>query len=259
MLKMNKLFRVLFVGAYIPYAVLLSYYFTRFYIAYFFILSIYLASCFSVLTHKPYLEKGILAWVRAKRVCELLLISSFSVRAYYKSQLLSIAGIIVGTIVVCKVPRRYQSKCEHSAVYVTACMVFLTNADILGKVCTLVLSLLVLYEEQARKINDASFEWAIEKRIQQYHTLKLLQIYMLFLMEYSITKMNMWALVIILLSVCLYNAYACLTLSPECEVKISEFYMKVYELPTKYPLPLDIRDAIRNCEVAKRVFKTHEI
>ena len=89
--------------------------------------------------------------------------------------------------------------------------------------------------------------------------MKLLQIYMLFLMEYSITKMNMWALVIILLSVCLYNAYACLTLSSECEVKISEFYMKVYELPTKYPLPLDIRDAIRNCEVAKRVFKTHEI
>ena len=85
MLKMNKLFRVLFVGAYIPYAVLLSYYFTRIYIAYFFILSVYLASCFSVLTHKPYLEKGILAWVRAKRVCELLLVGSFSVRAYYKS------------------------------------------------------------------------------------------------------------------------------------------------------------------------------
>ena len=138
-------------------------------------------------------------------------------------------------------------------------MVFLTNADILGKVCTLVLSLLILYEEQARKINDASFEWAIEKRIQQYHTLKLLQIYMLFLMEYSITKMNMWALVIILVSVSLYSGYAHFTLPSECEVKISEFYMKVYELPPKYPLPLDIKDAIQNCEVAKRVFKTHEI
>jgi len=78
-------------------------------------------------------------------------------------------------------------------------------------------------------------------------------------MEYSITKMNMWALVIILVSVGVYNCYACFTLSPECEVKISEFYTKVYELPAKYPLPLDIRDAIENCEVAKRVFKTHEI
>ena len=256
---MNKLFRVLFVGAYIPYAVLLSYYFTRFYIAYFLILSFYLSSCFCVLTHNQYLEKGILAWVRAKRVCELLLISSFSVRAYYKSQLLSIFAIIIGTIIVCKVPRRYQSKCEHSAVYITLCMIFLSNADILGKVCTLILSLLILYEEQARDINGASFEWAIEKRIQQYHTLKLLQIYMLFIMEYSITKMNMWALVIILISVTLYTAYACLTLSFECEVKISEFYMKVYDLPKKYPLPLDIKNAIQNCEVAKRVFKTHQI
>lgn len=259
MLKMNKLFRVLFLGAYIPYAVLLSYYFTRLYLAYFLILSIYLASCFCLLSHKPYLEKGVLAWTRAKRVCELLLVSSFSVRAYYRSQLFSIVGIIVGSILVCKVPRRYQSKCEHGAVYVTACMVFLTNADVLGKVCTLILSLLILYEDQARKINDASFEWAIEKRLQQYHTLKLLQIYMLFLMEYSITKMNMWALVIILVSVSIYTAYACFTLSFECEVKISEFYMKVYELPDRYPLPLDIKDAIQNCEVARRVFKTHEI
>lgn len=259
MLQMNKLYRVLFVGAYIPYAVLLSYYFTRFYIAYFLILALYLASCFSVLMHRTYLEKGVLAWVRAKRVCELLLISSFSVRAYYRSQLMSLACILVGTVVVCKIPRRYQSKCEHSAVYVTMCMLFLTNADIVGKLCTLILSLLILYEPQARKINDASFEWAIEKRIRQYHTLKLLQIYMLFLMEYSVTKMNMWALFIIIISVLLYSGYACLTLSMDCEVKVSEFYMKVYDLPDTYPLPLDIRDAINNCEVAKRVFKTHEI
>ena len=114
MFKMNKLFRVLFVGAYIPYAILLSYYFTRFYIAYFLILSLYLASCFAVLTHKPYLEKGILAWVRAKRVCELLLISSFSVRAYYRSQLLSLSVIMVGTIFVCRIPRRAQWDTSYS-------------------------------------------------------------------------------------------------------------------------------------------------
>ncbi len=259
MFIMNKLFRVLFVGSYIPYAILLSYYFTRFYVAYFLILSLYLASCIAVLTHKPYLDKGILAWVRAKRVCELLLISSFSIRAYYRSQLLSIVGILIGTFVVCKIPRRYQSKCEHSAVYVTVCMLYLTNADILGKICTLVLSVLILYEQQARKINDASFEWAIEKRIRQYHTLKLLQIYMLFLMEYSITKMNIWALIIILVSVSLFSVYACFTLSWDVEVKVSEFYMKVYELPATYPLPLDIKEARTNCEVARRVFKTHEI
>ena len=76
---------------------------------------------------------------------------------------------------------------------------------------------------------------------------------------YSITKMNMWALIIILVSVCLFSGYAHFTLPSECEVKISEFYMKVYDLPPKYPLPLDIKDAIQNCEVAKRVFKTHEI
>ena len=69
----------------------------------------------------------------------------------------------------------------------------------------------------------------------------------------------MWALVIILVAVSMYNGYACLTLSSECEVKVSEFYMKVYELPPKYPLPLDIRVAINECDIAKKVFKTHEI
>tara|TARA_B100001741_G_C16141328_1_gene409149 strand:+ start:288 stop:524 length:237 start_codon:yes stop_codon:yes gene_type:complete len=78
-------------------------------------------------------------------------------------------------------------------------------------------------------------------------------------MEYSITKMNIWALIIILVSVSLFSVYACFTLSWDVEVKVSEFYMKVYDLPATYPLPLDIKEAITNCEVARRVFKTHEI
>lgn len=256
---MNKLFRVLTVGAYIPYAILLSYYLTRLYLIYFFILGIYLSSSYAVLTHKAYLDKGVLAWVRAKRVCELLLISSFSLRSYFKSQLLTILYVAFFTFLLVKTPRRYQQKCEHSAVYVTVCMFFLSNADILGKICTIILSLLIMYEPHARNVTTASFDFAIERRIRQYHGVKLLQIYMLFLMEYTVTSINLYALIIIFVSVALFNAYSFFTLEIQSEVKVTEFYLKVSELPINYPLPLDINDAIESCKIAEKVFKSYEI
>jgi hypothetical protein len=256
---MNKLFRVLTIGGHIPYAVLLSYYLTRLYLVYFCILSIYLASSYAVLTNKQYLNKGVLAWVRAKRVCELLLISSFSLRSYFKSQLFTILYVGLFTGLLIKTPRRYQGKCEHSALYVTVCMFFLTNADIMGKTCTILLSLLIMYEPQAKNVTTSSFEFAIERRIKQYHTVKLLQIYMLFFMEYSVTTINMYALLIIIVSVSLFNAYAVMTLEQEAEVKVNEFYLKVNELPCNYPLPLDVREAINSCKVAEKVFKSYQI
>lgn len=256
---MNKLYRVLFVGAYIPYAILLSYYITRFYFVYVFILLLYIASSYAVLVHKPFLDKGILAWVRAKRVCELLLLSSFSIRVYYKSQFLTFVLTAVLVFVIIKVPKKFQHKCEHNALYVTICMVFLTNADIIGKMCTTIQSVLILYERQARNVNSANFEFAIERRIRQYHTLKLLQVYMVMLMEITLTKMNAWAVLIIILSAILYSVYAYLTLSLKCEARVSEYYTRINELPSTYPIPLDMKDAINNCELAKKLFKTHEI
>ncbi len=256
---MNKLFRVLFVGAYIPYVILLSYYVTRLYVAYMLVLLLHLSSSYALLMHRPFLEKGVLAWARAKRVCELLLLASYSVRAHTKSQLLTLFVVASLTVAVTRIPKRYQYKCEHPAVYVTAAMVFLTQTDVLGKVAIIIQSALVLYEKQARDVSSASFEFAIERRLRQYHTLKLLQIYMIFLMEYTLTRMNMSALAIVLLCAGVFNAYACFTLPSCAEVKVGEYYPKVHELPERYPLPLDIRNAIESCEVARKVFKSHEI
>jgi len=256
---MNKLFRVLFIGAYIPYAILLSYYITRLYLCYFLLSALYLASCYGTLTHKPYFEKGVLAWVRVHRVCTLLLLLSLCIRSLYRNQVMTFAAVVVMMLVALKVPRRYQKKCEHPAVYVTCSMVYFSQADVLAKACTIILCILILYEPQSKQVTDASFDFAIEKRIRQYHTFRLLQVYMLFLMEYSLTRMNIWALVIILLAAGAFNAYACMTLSPDIEVAVSEYYMKVSELPSMYPLPLDILSAVNECDIAKKVFKVHQI
>ena len=251
---MNKLFRVLTIGSYIPYLILLSYYLTRLYVIYFFILGAYLASSYAVWMHTPFLDHSILAWVRAKRVSELLLVSSFTLRSYMKSQVITFAYISAAAICVVRLPRRFQRKVEHTAVYVTVCMFFLSNADFLGKIATILMTLLVMYEPYARQVTHiASFEWAIEKRIRQYHILKILQVYMMFLMEYSITRMNVLALFIILICVGGFNAYAYFSLD-------HEFYQKVDDLPPHYPLPLDVKQAIKSgCKLAVKVFKTHEI
>lgn len=256
---MNKLFRVLFVGAYIPYAILLSYYLTRLYLSYFLIQAVFLASSFAAISHKTYFDKSVLAWVRVKRVFELLMLISFSVRSFYRNQIITLCAVVGFFFVAMRLPKKYQNKCENPAIYVTFCMIFVTNADVIGKVCSILQCILILYEPHAKQITTASFEWAIERRLRQYHTVRLLQVYLFFFIEYSLTRMNLMALIIIIVGVGLYNAYACMTLDMDSEVKVNEYYLKADNLPKMYPLPLDILDAIRSCDIAKTVFKSHEI
>lgn len=257
---MNKFTRVLFLGAFIPYAILLIYYITRWYFSYFLILSLYIISTVAKLTHRQYLEKSILAWVRVQRVCELALISSFALRNVYNNGIIALCAVSTFVALLIKMPRRMQKNIENEAVYVTICMCFFTNADSLGKLSTMCLCILKMYEPQAKLITShATFDFAIESRLKQYHCVCLFQIYALFIMEYTLTRVNIWGFVLIGTCVAIYNAYAYFTLPHDSELRITEYYMSVSELPKNYPIPLNVKDAISECDIAKKVFKTHSI
>ena len=111
---MNKFMRVLFLGAFIPYAILLIYYFTRWYFGHFMILSLYLLSTFAKLSHKQYLEKSILAWVRVQRCCELSLIASLALRNVYNNGLIALAAVICFMLCLIKLPRSMQKNIENT-------------------------------------------------------------------------------------------------------------------------------------------------
>ena len=252
--------RVLFLGAFIPYAILLIYYFTRWYFGYFLILCVYLLSVFAKLTHKQYLDKSILAWVRVQRVCELALIASLALRNVYNNGLIALAAVISFAICLIKLPRSMQKNIENLALYVTLCMCFFTNTTPLGKFSTMFLCIMKMYEPQAKLITShAAFDFAIEKRLKQYHFVCLMQIYALFLMEYTLTRINILGVILIGGCVLVFNVYAYLTLSSDAELRITEYYMNVGELPANYPIPLNIKEAINDCDIAKKVFKTHSI
>jgi hypothetical protein len=155
-----------------------------------------------------------------------------------------------------KLPPIMEKNIESPAVCVTIVLSYVTCANIVGQVAGVIFCLLTLYEPNAKNI---SFKCSVEDSLRHYYHVRMLRIYMIFLMEWSLTNLSIWALVIIVCTDAIFMLYAYLTLDAQIEAPVNEYYQNVNHLPSNYPIPLDIFDAIDKCEVAKSVFKSHDI
>ena len=252
-MKMNKLYRTLFLGSHIPHCIMLIYYFTRFYPCYFLMSGVYFTLSAIVLIGRPVFNKSIRHWVMVKRAAELSMIISFIFRSTLNSELFTILmfGIIWG--VVTKLPTVLQTNIEKPAVYVTLMMLFITQASILAQVAGVFTCFLVVHETISKKIDLDN----MDKSLRHYFNIKLLRIYMFFIIEWTLTRLNEWALLFILTGSVLFNAYAYFSL--EHMVHDIHTYSNVNALPSMYPIPLNIKDACAHCVIAKEVFKDHNL
>lgn len=250
---MNKLYRTLFLGAYIPSCILLIYYFTRYYFAYFLMSGVYIGISMIVVLHQPVLEKSVRYWVLLKRVAELALIVSFILRSTYNNELFTVVMFVLCTTVLDKLPSLLQTNIEKPAVYVTLMTLFLSQASGVAQVAGACSCFLVIYEPVARRIDIDH----IEEHLKTYFHIQLLQVYMFFIVEWTLTRLNEWALLFILSGSIVFNAYAYMTLDQSAPDVQS--YANVNSLPPSYPIPLNINEACRQCSIAKQVFKDHNL
>jgi hypothetical protein len=253
---MNKLYRTLFLGAFIPSAILLIYYLTRFYFAYFIMSGVYFGISIVVVFHRPILNKSIRYWTMLKRVAELGMIVSFVLRSTYNSELFTVGMFACICTFLDKLPTLLQTNIEKPAVYVTLMMLFLSQASIVAQVAGACSCFLVIYEPVTKQIDVSSPE-SIEVSLKNHFNVKLLQVYMFFIIEWTLTRLNEWALLFILTGSVVFNAYAYMAL--DRGVPDIQSYASVNSLPPAYPIPLNVNEACRHCPSAKEVFKDHNL
>ena len=250
---MNKLYRTLFLGAYIPSCILLIYYFTRYYFAYFLMSGVYIGISMIVVLHQPLLEKSVRYWAMLKRVAELALIVSFILRSTYNNELFTVVMFLLCATILDKLPTILQSNIEKPAVYVTLMMLFLSQASVVAQVAGACSCFLVISEHVTKQIDVKN----IEENLKIHFNVKLLQVYMFFIVEWTLTRLNEWALLFILTGSIAFNTYAYMTL--DRTVPDVQSYANVNALPAAYPIPLNINEACRHCSIAKQVFKDHDL
>lgn len=242
---MNKLYRILCLGSCIPYMVLISYYFTRLYPTYFFSSLIYLVSTCLVYMGRPH-GKSVPYWANIQQTIEIALIISFAFRNMYNNSffLLLIFGAIAYGLSY--LPRSLP-------MYATVVMCYVSSATVVGKVSGVFLIALHAYEPHAKHITIKK----LEHSLTHYFHVRMLRMYMIFCMEWSLTKLSTWSLIFIVAIDLAFMLYAYVSLDKAIEG--DKLYEYVNDLPPEYPIPLDIYDAIKHCNVCKSVFKSHEI
>ncbi len=250
---MNKLYRTLFLGSYIPSCILLIYYFTRYYLTYFIMSGICFGLSIIVVLHRPILKKSVRYWSMLKRVAELGMIVSFILRSTYNNEMFTF--IMFGCICVLldQLPSMLQSNVEKPAVYVTLMVLFLSQANIIAQVAGACSCFLVIYEPVTKKIDTDNMEVSLK----HHFNIKLLQVYMFFIIEWTLTRLNEWALLFILTGSILFNVYAYMSL--DHKVQDIQTYANVNSLPPLYPIPLNVNEACHHCSIAKDVFKDHDL
>lgn len=250
---MNKLYYTFFLGAYIPSLTLIVYYFTRYYFAYFLMSATYLLTSIVVTTHRPLLNKPLRQWILLKRVAELGMILSFIFRSTYNNEFFTVVMFVAVCSLVEKLPASFQKNIEKPAVYVTMLTLFLSQASIVAQFAGACSCFLNIYEPIVRNI-DVNH---LQPSLKNYFHLKIVQVYMFFIIEWTLTRLNEWALLFILLGSFMFNAYAYFTLPHDVEDIHS--YANINSLPASYAVPLDINEACFYCPEVKQILKDHTL
>ena len=94
--------------------------------------------------------------------------------------------------------------------------------------------------------------------MKMYFNIRLAYDYLFFLAEWSVSDMNTRSLPVIILVCTILNVAIFLNLPEQFDNMKDEWYMPT-RLPENYPYPLNIKDAVERCNIAKKLFKSHEL
>jgi hypothetical protein len=252
---MNKLYQTLVIGSWIPYTILILYYFSRTYLYYFLMAVVYAAVSCILLSGRPVLLKPVVEWAYAQHLAELCMIISFIIRSTYNSQIFTL-GIFFAIGYICHSKNKIvQKNITETSVHVSLLTLFLTQATGIARAAGIIQIALVVYQPISK--NQISENQDDGGRFRHHFHVRILRTYTFFILEWSLTRLDIYALLFILIGSGLFNVYALATI-PNTVHNLHK-YANVNTLPKSYPIPLDIDDATAHCLVAKELFKDHTL
>lgn len=246
-------------GAYLPWGIVLMYY--AFHLDFFHVLSVsnYVMLAGAKLTHMEHLDRPVLYWSRMFTMSELSLIVRLIVFMETRSSFLSVVGMLIVWFALSRLPERQQAALIQAPLY-CVCMLTLValTSSWTHRICGLVSVCSSLYQHRC-KWEFESYE-TMERKVSDYFCLKILDAYLIFLLEWSSSSLHWASLCIVAVLSCAFQLYAYSEMSSDTPShNLSDFYHNIYRLPPGYPIPLNFMPSREHCKVAKQVFKPHFI
>ena len=119
----------------------------------------------------------------------------------------------------------------------------------------LLIGISIAYWKNTNKLED---EKKMISKLWIYYIVKIIEIYLVFLLEWTSSPLKSSSIVIFILFPVIYSGWAYYSLEIE-EENIKDYLFNMEKLPEGYPLPLNFKHSVDKCNVAKKVFKSHSL
>ena len=250
---MNKLFIILTTGAHIPWCMMLLFHVVHY--DFFTLLSTLTYILFAWLkwSHLPHGNKSIVFWNRQFTTMEMCFFIRLIVFNITGSPFLSFCTFVGSWWCFFQLTESLQQHVVEAPIY-CICILFLmsSTSSILQQIASIVLISISLYLWQTNLTLKKQIKH--RKELYAYYISKIVEIYMVFLIEWSSNQMEMKSIITFTFFPFLYSCSAYYYIDWQQE-DIREYLYHLHKLPKGYPLPLNFKHAVVNCNIAKKVFK----
>lgn len=255
---MNTLYEILYPGSYIPWGIILLYY--LFHSQFFDLLACltYISISLICISHQDY-HKSVMHWESLHRICDFALIVRLMLLNTLRSSFTALAVAIAICIIGGKfIKQKHRFKMTQPVLY-GVCTLFLCSSSYSGlqqaaAICVAAMKLILSNMDLT-----CHSETELETKLKTYFRIKIVESYLLFLMEWSSIKNMHWiSLPIIIFLSAVFQTMAYYEVPYDCQ-NLQEFYVNMHKLPKNYPMPLNFRHARERSKVFSKVFKYHDI
>ena len=254
---MNKLFIILYTGVYIPWCILLLFYIFHYEWFHFLSTSFYVTFAILKLSHMEHLHYNVVYWNRMFIIVEMCLIVHLLVTNITGSGFLSFISMVISFWSIYKLKIQVQKIVTQAPIY-SVCLLFLmtSSSSLLQQIAASILIFASISLWKMKHKYDTVDQ--MEKKLTNYYQLKIIEAYMVFILEWSSSPLHVLSGVIFIAFPMIYSCWAYYSLKMEQE-DLERYYYYMDKLPVGYPIPLNFKHAVDHCNIAKNVFKPHSL
>ena len=255
---MNNLYQILYPGSFLPWGIMLIFYIRHLEFFHFMSSILYISFAVARVMHKPIKTLNVHMLGEAFKICELMMIVRLLLLNQTSSGFISTIVTVSLWSIISKMKPTIREKILQPPVYVATILGLLSTSSSIIQVFSGILYILLLLFK--RKIDLKYFDnLRSEMQLRRYYNTEILMSYCIFLMEWGSTKIHWLSLPIVLVISLGFQYYAFKSIPLKNEDDLTDFYTALDKLPKHYPMPLNFKEAVEQCNIAKKVFKQHSI
>ena len=254
---MNNLFIILTTGAYIPWCIMLLFYMVHYKFFHFLSTCMYLIFATMKWSHMPHHRMNVIFWNRKFLVMEMCLFTRLITINFTGSGLLSYVIMLLSWWGFFQLNTEIQQHVTKAPIYCVFLLFLMSStSSIIQQMASVVLISISIYLWQTTFKYESDAQMI--RKLYIYYMVKIVEAYMVFLLEWTSYNMNLFSLLIFFVFPLLYSCWAYYAIKIE-EDDINQYLYNIENLPKGYPMPLNFKHAIYHCKIAKKVFKDHKL